>query len=220
MRLSYSQIQKYNECQTKWKYHYIDNLKPISMGSSLYFGGAIGKALEVLINTKDLDKANFMFIQTFKEIYNNLDVQYSKSDLDEDLIIISDMEQEILSLYEDNQILDDERKLILNQIYWKSLQQKGIIMLDSFNKDILPKIKKVYSTEEKTEIVNDENDSSIGYCDTVIELEGYDKPIILDFKTAAKAYKSKSVKYSAQLAQYLFTLGVKYNTNLAGYVVL
>lgn len=53
-----------------------------------------------------------------------------------------------------------------------------------------------------------------------MELEGYDKPIIVDFKTAARPYSEDSVEYSIQLSQYLHYLSDKYNnTRLASYVV-
>jgi hypothetical protein len=91
-------------------------------------------------------------------------------------------------------------------------------MIRAFREHFLPKVKKVYSTEEKVELSSGQ-DSNIGFADAVVDFEGYDRPIIFDFKTAGKAYAHNSVRESVQLSQYLYVLSDKYNTDLAGYAV-
>ena len=106
-----------------------------------------------------------------------------------------------------------------NDLAWYSLRAKAHLIIDSFKKNLLPLIEYVYSVEEQIELGNEEGDTSIGYADAVLKLKGYDKPIILDFKTAAREYEPDSVVKSVQLSQYVHVLGEKYDTRLCGYAV-
>jgi hypothetical protein len=132
-------------------------------------------------------------------------IHYGKNDADYDLL----SDEEIREAGDD-----------MDKIGWFSLRHKGHLIIDTFKKEFLPKVKKIHSTQEAIELLNDQGDKSIGFCDAVLEIEGYDKPIITDFKTAGKPYADDSVQYSVQLSQYLHALSDKYdNTRLAGYVV-
>jgi len=209
-RLSHSSINKFLFCGESWRLHYKERVRPIEVGSALLFGSAIGKAFEAALKGEE---ALTVFDQYWlnQEINGVLEhiptyphVAYSRYDTD----------YELLSKKHFAQAKDDTQLLA-----WFSLQQKAYLILDSFKKNLLPKIKKVYSTEELIELGNDEGDSSVGYADAVVDLEGYDKPVILDFKTAAWEYEPDSAKKSVQLSQYVHVLGEKYNTRLVGYAV-
>jgi hypothetical protein len=203
-RLSHSQINRWTHCPQSWHYHYVERYRPIAIASPLVFGSAIGKTFEHILqahtnNAVDLNIAKDFFDKawTWQEINGvptNLkeskDIVYLKSDLDTDLA----------------------------KTPWESLQVKAHLMIEAFIRDLLPKIIKVYSTEEEVLLTSGE-DSSIGFADAVVDMEGYNTPIVIDFKTAGRPYTSNSVQESTQLAQYLYTLGDKYKTNLAGYAV-
>ena len=105
---------------------------------------------------------------------------------------------------------------------WLSLEAKGLLMIKALREKVLPKIKKVHSTQEAVELTNsdDSGDSFVGFSDLVVDFEGYTKPVVLDLKTSSVTYKSDSVKESQQLSIYVYGLEDKYKTNLAGYVVL
>jgi hypothetical protein len=203
-RLSHSQIQKFQFCERAWYNHYVERLRPTSIASPLIFGSAIGKTFEHILqaftnNQVDISIAKDFFDKawTFQEFNNvtvnlkeSINVVYSKSDFDIDF----------------------------GETPWESLRTKAHLMIDSFITNFIPLLEKVYSTEEEV-LLTSGDDSNVGYADAVVKLKGYDKPIVLDFKTASKDYEANSVKESIQLSQYLYTLGDKYNTNLAGYVV-
>lgn len=199
--LSYSQLNKFKHCPESWRLHYQEKIRPIAIPSPLIFGSAIGKTFEYLlinyestvINPEEFFNALWLH-QEVNGVMTNLrdstDVTYLKSDLDEELASTS----------------------------WESLRVKAHLMIQAFQTDFLPLVTKVYSTEEKVELFSGD-DSNIGYADAVVQLEGYDKPVIIDFKTSARKYDHNSVRESVQLGQYMYCLGEKYNTDLAGYVV-
>ncbi len=169
------------------------------MSSALLFGNAIGKSFEQLLLNKDLRGAQELFLRnwTTQEINGKMEdiqtyphIYYFKSDTDTDL----------------------------GETPWLALKEKGMLMLKSFSINLLPLIEHVYSTEEKVELSSGD-DVSVGFADAVVKIKGYDRPIILDFKTAGRKYEQDSVIKSEQLSQYLYTLGEKYETTWAGYAV-
>lgn len=48
MQLSHSKVEKYNQCPTAYKLHYIDRIRPTTQTSALYFGSAMGLVLNAL----------------------------------------------------------------------------------------------------------------------------------------------------------------------------
>ena len=100
------------------------------------------------------------------------------------------------------------------------MRRKGHTMIDGFITKIKPRIKKVLSTQEYITLENEDGDKIIGYVDLVAELEGEDKPIILDIKTAASPYEDDAHLTSPQLILYVHATREKYNTDKAGFIVL
>lgn len=218
-RLSHSQINKFLTCQHSWFLHYRQGYRSRDASSALMFGLAIGKTFEYMLNPDMEFKKNrvlneFAFFdeqwshQKFNDEVISLKdysyMSYFKSDLDMALLTTEEIQ---------------EAKNNINLLSWFSMRQKGHLMIKALKEDLIPLIEHVYSIEEKIELSNDEGDSSIGYSDIVVKLKDYDKPIILDFKTASSEYEQDSVKKSVQLSQYLHALSDKYNTRLAGYMV-
>lgn len=207
--LSYSQIEKWKFCQTAWKNHYILRYRPIKISSALLFGSAIGKTFEYILNfTQSFDQSpNDFFDELWEhqeingistELKNNPNISYFKSDLDEELLTTDE--------------LNEDKN-------WHSLRKKGHLIIESFLNNFLPLVEHVYSVEEKAELINEDGDSVVQYSDTVCKLKGYDMPIVLDFKTASRAYEQNSVAESIQLSGYMHLLSDKYKTRTAGYVV-
>jgi hypothetical protein len=196
-RLSFSQINKYEFCAVSWDLHYNKRIRPTSIPSPLIFGSAIGKTFEYILKGNLGAQEFFDEHWTFQEVngvMTNLkeskDVVYLKSDFDEEL----------------------------GTTPWESLRTKAHCMITAFQEQFLPLVEKVYSTEEEVLLTSGE-DSNIGFADAVVKLKGYDKPVVIDFKTAGRKYEPDSVRESVQLSQYLYTLGDKYGTDLAGYIV-
>ena len=213
-RLSYSQIEKFKFCPKAWEFHYVERYRTLEVSSALLFGSAIGKTFEHILDPNHIhlyenDHIEFYHNFRYQKIngVENVDtllyphVLYSKADTDIELLT------------------RDEKIGVSNELAWHSLIKKGYLIIDSFKKNLLPLITKVHSVEEEIVLTNEEGDSSIGYADAVLDIQGYDKPIIIDFKTAARPYEQNSVANSVQLSGYLHELGEKYNTRLCGYAV-
>lgn len=220
-RLSHSAINKYLFCGESFRLHYREGYRPKNISSALLFGKALDMAFDYILTGKNVvtdtdiaDEYEYFdyhwrsqyLNDKLTNIYLNEEryIHYSKTDIDKDLLT----EEEIKEAGEDN-----------DKLSWFSLRHKGHLMIDTFKNEFLPKVKNVYSTQELIELENEQGDKSIGYCDAVLDIDGFDYPVITDFKTAAKPYSEDSVQYSVQLSQYLHALSDKYNTRLAGYIV-
>lgn len=210
-RLSNSSINRYLTCARSWELHYREGYRPTELSSALIFGSAIGKAFEYILTKRNdipTPEGQEQKELTPKEYF---DYHWLYQDVNGVLTNLKEYENVTYSKYD----LDTD----LASTPYESLRVKAHLMIDTFISDLLPQIEHVYSTEEKVELTNEEGDSSIGFADAVVKLKDYFKPVILDFKTAARFYEQNSVVTSVQLAQYLHTLGPKYETRLAGYAV-
>ena len=226
-RLSHSSINRHLFCQQSWYLHYVEGYRSVELSSALPFGSAFGKACEYLLQLNS--KAQITLPDELKEkvlvtAHDIFDYHWNYADVNGTLTNIKeygamqyskyDVDYDLMTDFEKTEAMgNDDLKS------WYSLRHKAHLMLDCFETELLPKIKKIYSTEEKIELSNDEGDSSIGFSDTVVDIDGYPTPVILDFKTASREYDLNSVRRSVQLSQYLHVLGEKYNTRLAGYAV-
>lgn len=114
-----------------------------------------------------------------------------------------------------------EQELYFNRCSWLGLRRKGFLLLETFKKEFVPKVTKVHATQKRADIKDEvTGDSVMGFIDMVLELEGYDKPIIFDLKTAARPYGQEKIDLTTQLTLYAGMKGGEYNTDLVGYVVL
>lgn len=117
--------------------------------------------------------------------------------------------------------ITDEQFKYFNRCSWIGLKRKGEILLKSFDEQVRPKITKVVSTQKRAEIEDPATgDKIVGYVDMILELQGYDKPIIFDLKTSAQPYEQHQLDVSPQLTLYAAMEAKKHNTNLVGYIVL
>lgn len=211
-------MNKYLFCGESWRLHYEERYRPLEIGSALLFGSAIGKTFEHILTPPDTQN------KLFADEYQVFDYHWMHQEINGVMTNIQEYPHVVYSKY------DTDRELLTRQefgiaagneslIAWFSLRHKAHLIIDSFKKNLLPLIEHVYSVEEQIELENEEGDTSIGFADTVVKIKGYDKPIILDFKTAAWEYEQDSVQKSVQLSQYMHVLGEKYDTRFAGYVV-
>lgn len=210
-RLSYSQLNKFKYCGKSWEFHYVHRVRPTAIPSPLIFGAAIGKAFEHLIldlkseqdNTKNFTYTNKTAEITFDQFWNEQEVNGVPTNLKENPAIV---------------YLKSDHDAELGATPWESMRVKGHLMIKCFREQLLPLIAHIHSTEELVELTSG-SDSNIGYADAVVDIRGYDSPIVMDFKTSGRPYTKESVRESVQLSQYLYTLGDKYKTQLAGYAV-
>lgn len=123
--------------------------------------------------------------------------------------------------------LSPKQLVYFNRAGWISMKRKGEILIEAFKDQFLPKVKNVLSTQQYAKLQDDfTGDIISGYIDMVLEIEGYDKPIIFDLKTAARPYEQEDIEITDQLTLYSAMKGKysndaqRFNTDLVGYIVL
>lgn len=206
-RLSNSSVDRFLECSLCYKLHTVDRIRPIRQKSALLFGAALDSALNYLLladfNAEGLFHAKTIFYDNWYKVDNNL-TDFSKSDLDEELI----------ESWEKNSF---PRKDKNNS--WKSLLYKGMLFLEQYHKDILPKIKKVIAVQEPVNLKNADGDEITGILDLIVEWED-GKTYLLDNKSSSVKYAPDSAKTGQQLPLYYYIVKEKYKLDGIGYIVL
>lgn len=99
--ISHSKAQLYQECSQKYKYQYIDKLRPATKNASLFFGSAIDIAVQAYLKDKTanwqaaFEKAWHTAFEwgKYTKIWDSLGVDYSYKDFDEDLFRKEDIDQ-------------------------------------------------------------------------------------------------------------------------------
>lgn len=207
-KLSFSRVQLFQSCGKKYALHYIEELRPIKTASALVFGKAIDIALNSLLIDKDLQKSKEIFKKELKEISlngekidveNSDKVEWKDGDLDLDLLLP-----------------DDKSKQNLH--FW-SMFRKGIIILDSYNDFMLPKIKEVLVCQKVVNIENELGDIIEGQIDLIAHLND-GKIYLLDHKTSSYEYAEDSASKSTQLILYHYLTKESYTIDGVGYIVL
>lgn len=246
VRLSYSAVNKYLSCGKEYELHYIQKLRSKFQSSPLIFGSAMDSALEHLVINRDFEAAVKVFNDawTFQEI-NKVrkdlrlltTINYSGKDLDLDLLESEDFVSinevcgkgasfkidEVVAKKKANsfKFLKKKEKELFNYTNWLCMKRKGFLLLQEAAKIIDENLVELLGTQVKVELENESGDSSIGYADLVVRWKGFDKPIVMDFKTSSPDYKSDSVRTSPQLSGYVLGLSEQFeNTDLGGYIVL
>lgn len=246
IRLSHSAVNKYLTCSREYELHYIHKLRSKYQSSALLFGSAFDSASEHYVKHKDLEKALQVFysnweIQAVNKVETDLStlltINYSSRDIDLDLLETQDFVSindicgkgasfkidEILQKKKEKtfQFLNKKEKKLVNYTSWLCLRRKGELMLAEAKRIIDENMVELLGTQVKVELENELGDTSIGYADLIVRWKGYDKPIVMDFKTSSPDYKKDSVRTSPQLSGYVLGLSGQFeNTNLAGYIVL
>lgn len=152
-----------------------------------------------------------VFIEKWTEqdgfvIKNNPLVRYSKSDLDPKCLTDDDIEEIANGTNES----------------WVSLKRKGLMMLEEYEKSILPQIEETIEVQKFITLKNSRGDLVRGLVDGIVRFKGYDGVVCLDNKTSSIVYGPDSVKKSEQLGLYQMILENNYGYKIAycAYAVL
>jgi hypothetical protein len=228
---------------------YVEKWESGVVGASLFFGSAIDAGVTTMLEGKSdwlnvfKDRWHRAYsFGTATQVYDNPDVVFGHKDFDEyifepkDITKLQDYVTELglvstdpIALYKDiasrkknpYKTINSIELRYFNRASWLSLRKKGEMLLNVFHTDFFPKIRKVVSTQQRGSITDQATgDSIIGYIDMVLELDGYDKAIVFDLKTAAQPYEQEDIDLTQQLTLYSAMKGKDYNTDLVGYVVL
>jgi len=144
-------------------------------------------------------------------------IQYGKADFDSSLLTEADFEE----LGEDkafceahiewyhsekkkkNSELSDSETAMFNQINWYSLYRKGLMILESYEAEIMPQIHEVFSIQKAISLPNESGDEIIGYIDFICSfVDAPDTKVIVDNKSSSKPYKQQDLDESDQLCTY------------------
>lgn len=114
--------------------------------------------------------------------------------------------------------LDNEEYSFMNLVFWLSVRRKGHLMIEAYEKEIIPKIHKVYDIEKEIKIENGSGDVIVGFLDMICDYEveeGVVKKVLFDHKTSGSPYKNDDVITKPQLSYYEYVEEV----GLCGYIV-
>ena len=155
--------------------------------------------LNCLLEHNDLEKANEEFYIYWEQFKDNKEMIYTKADLEEHLI-------------EDKLLFGARRE-------WDCLRAKGPLLLQEFQEQVMPLIKRVIKIQIEGTIKNDTNDEIVYKGDFIAEMHnGW--IVLFDNKTSSVKFDKDSVKTSEQLATYFEALKEEYGLTHAGYIVI
>lgn len=217
---SYSQVQKFSTCGKMYEYHYKQRIRPMDTSSALVFGKAIDEALNaILLNIKNQNTD-----QDYKKILHNAlwanpeqEIRWGEKDYEPHLLNMEDSDMSIFEKIRNyNMGIEKDSYPLIRNGCLKTLEQRGLLLLEHYIKTIVPRIEKVLEVQKKIELIADEETSFIGIIDAVILFKGHEQPTLIDHKTSNRPYPETSVSDSQQLAGYAFAL----NLSKVGYIVL
>lgn len=249
-KLSHSAATRFHDCAKSWELHYKQRIRPATKSSALLFGIALDVAFESYLRTKNRDEAWATLQSQWQkqeingevvQLFDSVDVVYSNSDYDKDLITVEgarlltdyftlnynipNWKEEYASIFKQKDMigynyLSKDRKKQFNAVNWVSMLEKGRLMLNKAFTILDQNLIELLDTQVKVSLKNADGDEIKGIADFVARWRGYDHPIVFDLKTSSIEYEADSVLKSPQLSLYVHDLSDKYNTRLAGYIVL
>jgi hypothetical protein len=269
IRLSHSQRELYSLCGRKYYYRYVKKMRPRAKGSALFFGTAFDDATDKLFQGDSLQQACDAFTEEWMRHEDNLNVKFAKNDYDDRILESYDIERltlfseslnnskavqdysehknvkklikDLIKLRDNGYTRDlsDKEERFLHYANMLCMNRKGHLMLESFNKELVPHVTKVHGTQVAVNISHPDGHSVMGYIDLLCEMAGYKLPngrvlkegevVVIDVKSAgAMSWKKHDDLYAApQLDTYLISPNVQdlaieltgKETNLIGYFV-
>jgi hypothetical protein len=184
----------------------------------------------VKITPEQIFRNNFMTFNYNKKnmtLLYDLNVMYNKADIDLSLLEQADLDflkefdpevtdyevflEECFTIKKNKEKLSEEDNKLYNAIAYRCLLKKGIMLINAYKRDIMPKIHEVFSIQKKISLKDDDCNEIVGYIDAIVSfIDSPKRKVILDDKTSSKAYKKDSVVNSPQLATYCEAEGIEY----------
>lgn len=147
-------------------------------------------------------------------------LKYSNSDFDPDVLTKEqtkelqdftkqkslDSHHEYLVQMKRQGLLTGEAHRQFNYMSWLSLKQKGLMMIDAYQKQVIPNIEEVLDVQKFFSLKNDEGDEFLGFIDYICRWKGISGIVVKDNKTSSSAYKASQADESKQLHSYVGAL--------------
>lgn len=220
--LSFSAYSRYHICPFYYKTHDIDKIRPTIVSNNLVIGAAFDEGVNVITESGGDGYKNFR-----KKLYDSIKgetVQWEKLDFDYELLTDQEMDKlsqkvkklgykgddirvlvdSLLQKFEAGQRVSEKQIRALNLIAFECQCAKGKLMLEAYEKQILPLFKEVLEVQKWTKR---------GLLDLKVKLQDHGVAII-DIKSTRKPYLDDAVRTSPQLAIYTEDEGV----DVAGFV--
>jgi len=104
--------------------------------------------------------------------------------------------------WKDKDISEEDTKLF-NKINWFSLHRKGLMILETYEEEIMPQIHEVFEIQKEISLPDGRDNSVIGFIDFICSfVDAPDTKVIVDNKSSSKPYKQKDLDESDQLCTY------------------
>ena len=149
--------------------------------------------------------------------------RYSASDIDLDILLDEDLDyilthnpskeidlfkENVVSFIEECQKVRKEKGLLelpeyklYNLCAWTSLYRKGLMLIDAYEKNIMPEIVEVHDIQKLVHLPNDQGDHITGFIDfTATFKDGVKR--VMDNKTSSQRYTQQDILDSQQLSIY------------------
>lgn len=200
MKLSHSSVALYSQCSYCYYLKYIEGIRPKTKNSALYFGKALDDAFNILLLEKDLERARINFMDSWENL-RGIPMKFRKAEIDIELI--------------DHFDTTDSR----DNLEWLTLYHKGLLFIEAYYNEVLPKIKEVIAVQESFSFPNSEGDEINGIIDLIVKWED-GKTYLLDNKTSSYKYSKDDARESPQLSLYHYVIAEKYKLDGIGFIVL
>lgn len=185
----------------------------------------IDKAKEVFISSWETGYDNSNKLIVVKDYPY---ITYSDSDFDFDMLTKADLSEiqdyrvthqinapdsvfDLIKFIKENKKADTFKQLdpmilsYYNLINWLCLKNKGLLMLEAYNNQILPEFKEVLAIQVQAKLDSNCGDTVEGIVDLVVKLKD-DTIALIDNKTSSVDYGPDSVRTSQQLTLYKLVL--------------
>ena len=190
MKLSPTAKDLYLRCPLAYYMKYVLGYREEIVGSPLIIGSANDAGTEALLQGKTLEEAKKIHDELLlNPVVNGVQVdavtseliKWSKSDLK-------------------NSPIDSENPAEI----WVA---KGHMILEQYQKQVLPKIKDVLGTQIKASITNDFGDEAYGYADFIYEhIDG--RIILADNKTSGKKYNDEKIETITNSKRFILKMSI------------
>lgn len=117
--------------------------------------------------------------------------------------------EKLMDDIKNNVPIDKKDTRFVHRVFWLCHSLRGPLMIEAFQKDILPQIEEIVSMQKEISVENDEGDIVTGYIDFIVKLKGVDGLVIMDLKSAGKLYEEHDIVASDQLGIYALSEGIR-----------
>jgi hypothetical protein len=161
------------------------------------------------INGKKIDVLRSPQVYYYKSdcdftVLNELDYNhliYVASENKVKLESVREFARTIQELKKNKVSIENKVELFYNYICWYCVAKKGIMFLDAYREQVIPRIQEVHSLQREVMLPNGQGDYILGYVDLEATLTDGVR-YVLDNKTASVPYSNDSVSKSQQLTIY------------------